>query len=77
MTTPEFVHCGHCKKEVRYHFDPVNHWRHLLTSVLSLGLWFPIWMCVTFGPSKICDECGAPIWSDPPAKSGALRRNAS
>ena len=68
MVNSESIHCSHCKKEVSYHFDPIDHWRQLLFTLLSLGLWLPIWICLTFAPSKICDECGNPIWNDPPAK---------
>ncbi len=77
MSSSESLYCGHCKKEVHYHLDPVKHGKHLLVSVLSLGLWFPIWMCAIFAPSKICDECGSPIWNDPAAKPVSARRNGS
>ncbi|NLS98139.1 MAG: hypothetical protein GXX96_38910 [Planctomycetaceae bacterium] len=69
MSKSDTACCNHCNKEVHYHYDPINHWWHLLLSICSLGLWLPIWACVTFGPSKICDECGNPIWSDQPVKA--------
>ncbi len=69
MSKSEIAYCGHCKMEVGYHYDPVNHRKQLFMTVLSLGLWLPIWLCLTFGPSKICDECGEPIWNDQPTKA--------
>lgn len=75
MSQPESVYCAHCKKEIAYHYDPVNHGKHLLFSILSLGLWVPLWVCVTFAPSKICDECGQPIWSEASASPAPARRN--
>ena len=77
MSAPEFVYCGHCEKDVHYHYDPVNHLTHFVLSVCSLGLWLPIWVGVTVKPSKICDGCGNPIWSDPPSKPAVTRRNPS
>ena len=63
MIPTETVYCNHCKKDVRYHYDPVNHGKHLLLSIFTLGLWLPMWLCVTFRPTKLCNECGGPLWS--------------
>jgi hypothetical protein len=64
MNASQSVYCGHCKKNVPYHYDPVNHWMQLLLSVLTLGLWLPIWLTMSFRPTKLCNECGGPIWAD-------------
>ena len=68
MSNSESAYCGNCKKEVGYHYDPINHIKHLLLTICSLGIWLPIWVCVVVAPSKMCDQCGNPIWSDQPAK---------
>jgi len=65
MTDSDIVYCGNCRQNVSYHYDSVNHLQHFIISVLSLGLFFPLWMIATFAPSKICDTCGEPIWNDP------------
>ena len=76
MSKSKFAYCGRCKKEVGYHFDPVNHWLQLLLSIFSLGLWLPIWACMTFGPSKMCDQCRDPIWNEQPTKTANPSRGA-
>ncbi|OHB79525.1 MAG: hypothetical protein A2V98_05135 [Planctomycetes bacterium RBG_16_64_12] len=59
---PETVYCGRCKKHVSYHYDPVNHWKQLFLTVFTLSMWLPMWLCLTFCPTKLCDECGGPLW---------------
>ena len=51
-------------KEVQYHFDAVNHFAQLLLTVFTLGLWLPIWVCMVLRPTKLCDECDGPLWSE-------------
>ena len=62
MQKEQTVHCRNCGKQVGYHFDPVNHWKNLFITIISFGLWLPIWLTMTFGPTKLCDECNEPIW---------------
>lgn len=64
MSNPVTVYCGHCKKQVPYHFDPVNHWKQLLLAAITLGLWLPIWLCMVFSPTKLCNECNGPLWAE-------------
>ena len=64
MATAVAVYCGRCRKDVQHHYDPVNHWKQLLLTIITLGLWLPIWLCQVFGPTKLCNECGGPIWGD-------------
>ena len=54
--------CSRCKKEVHYHTDPVNHGKQLLLTLFTFGLWLPMWLCMVFSPTKVCDECDGPIW---------------
>jgi len=57
-----YKYCNTCEKKVSYHYDHVNHWKNLAITVFSLGLWLPMWLLMTFKPTKICDECNEPIW---------------
>ena len=58
------VYCDRCEKVVQYHYDPVNHWQQLVATVLTVGLWLPMWLIMTFAPTKLCDDCGGPIWHE-------------
>lgn len=62
MHKEQTVYCRHCEKQVGYHFEPVNQWKNLLISVITFGLWLPMWLIMIFGPTKICNECNAPLW---------------
>ena len=63
MSHPETAYCEQCHKEVAYHCNPVNHGKQLLISVITLGLWLPVWVCLTCCPTKLCDVCDNPLWS--------------
>ena len=62
MESVKTAYCSQCKKDVQYHFAPINHWKQLLLTIFSLSLWLPIWLCMTFGPTKLCNECDGPLW---------------
>jgi len=64
MANPKTVLCPRCKKKVQYHFDPVNHRKQLLLTIFTLGMWLPMWLAVAFSPTKLCNECGGPLWAD-------------
>lgn len=56
--------CNRCKKDVPYHFNSIDHTKQFLLTLASLGLWLPMWLCMTFSPTKMCDQCDSPIWED-------------
>ncbi|MFH1378191.1 MAG: hypothetical protein ABIH86_05525 [Planctomycetota bacterium] len=62
MSDQQTVRCNHCGKTVGYHFDPINHKKNLFLTIVSFGLWLPIWLSMAFSPTKICNECKKPIW---------------
>ncbi len=64
MPSSDTAYCRRCMKEVQYHFDAVNHFAQLLLTVFTLGLWLPIWVCMVLRPTKLCDECDGPLWSE-------------
>jgi hypothetical protein len=61
------AYCLRCKKQVGYHYDPVNHWKQLLLTIGTVGLWLPMWICMTYSPTKLCNDCNEPIWDGIPA----------
>ncbi|NLE38236.1 MAG: hypothetical protein GX621_09455 [Pirellulaceae bacterium] len=56
--------CTHCNKNVSCHYNTINHKKQLLLSILTIGLWLPMWLGMMLCPTKLCDECGGPIWND-------------
>jgi hypothetical protein len=76
MESVQTVYCSKCKKHVPYHYDPINHGKQLLLSIFTLGLWLPIWFCMVFSPTKLCDQCGGPLW-DSGAEAAALAQRRS
>lgn len=64
MSESNTARCSHCNKNVQYHYNPVNHKKQLLLTFFTIGLWLPMWLGMTLCPTKLCDECGGPIWND-------------
>jgi hypothetical protein len=62
MERSETAYCSQCKRTVEYHFAPINHQKQLLLTIFTLGLWLPMWMCMVFSPTKLCNACDGPIW---------------
>ncbi|HOF40578.1 MAG TPA: hypothetical protein PLD73_10920 [Candidatus Hydrogenedentes bacterium] len=54
------VMCCHCGKSVTYHYDEVNHRQHMWLTILTLGLWGPMWLFDIVSKIKICDVCDKP-----------------
>ena len=52
------------RASVTFHVEPVSHLKQLGLSVLTLGLWLPMWIGMAVSPTKLCDECNEPLWSD-------------
>ncbi|MFA7231591.1 MAG: hypothetical protein WC071_10005 [Victivallaceae bacterium] len=57
------VYCKNCHKEVSYHCENIDHWKQLLITILTCGLWLPMWL-MAISPTKICNTCNEPIWKD-------------
>ena len=53
-------YCAHCQKDVMASGTTPSHLLHFFLSVLTFGLWVPIWILVAVG--KIggyrCTQCG-------------------
>lgn len=53
-------YCRSCRREVVAEADPVSHVLHFFVTLLTFGLWFPVWIIVTFfGRRWHCRHCGA------------------
>lgn len=59
---PKTIRCNHCGKMVEYHYDPINHRKNLILTIISVGLWLPIWLSLIFSRTKVCNVCNNPIW---------------
>ncbi len=55
-------YCDKCRKEVTFHYPPVNHKAHAIGSILTAGLWLPFWLFRCVARSRICDECNEIMW---------------
>ena len=54
--------CEHCRRLVAARKRPIRHLQHLKLCVITLGLWFPIWLLLCFSPREVvCSECGGTI----------------
>ncbi|HRU05168.1 MAG TPA: hypothetical protein P5137_05270 [Candidatus Brocadiia bacterium] len=60
--TTNVCRCNHCKKDVTFHVNPVNHLQQLLMTIFTLGLWLPMWIVSAVARPKICDACQKPIY---------------
>lgn len=55
--------CSHCQKNTMAIGNTPNHLLHLVLTILTAGLWLPIWILVCIG--KIggyrCSQCGSRV----------------
>ena len=64
MSEKKALRCSTCNKKVSYHFKKVNHMLQFFLSVVSCGIWLPVWMALLIKPTKFCDECNQPLWDE-------------
>jgi hypothetical protein len=55
------LYCSRCKTEVSYHQLPVEHHKEFFRTLVTVGLWLPMWLLATFVRTNICDACGNAI----------------
>ncbi len=55
------LYCGNCKKQVTWHLKKANHRNHFFIALVTLGMWIPMWIGVTFMKIKYCDICQSPL----------------
>lgn len=53
-------HCPSCDAHVMGIRNTPNHILHLLLSLVTMGLWLPVWLIVgaTSDPRYYCTQCG-------------------
>jgi hypothetical protein len=64
MSNETTCFCKHCNKTVTFHVEPVSHLKQFGLTVVTLGLWLPMWIGMAMSPTKLCNECNEPLWSD-------------
>lgn len=64
MSSDEMTLCRNCQRQVHFHCKPINHVQQFLCSVLTVGIWLPVWLAMTFCRTRYCDHCDEPIWRD-------------
>ena len=55
------MYCSHCGKNVTWHLEPMNHRPHMLLSLITVGLWLPMWFLFSLVKVKYCDLCKSPL----------------
>ena len=57
--------CTHCRREQTFIHAPLSNRFHLILTVVTFGLWLPVWAALLFGRSLRpwrCKQCG---WHKP------------
>lgn len=55
--------CPHCQKQVMAQGTKPNHILHVILSLVTLGLWLPVWLVITLAKSGgyRCTQCGTRV----------------
>lgn len=53
------MYCGECESFVRADSPSSSHVLHLLLSLISCGIWIPIWMLASSASDFRCSQCGS------------------
>lgn len=54
--------CPHCERRVSARRRTPSHLLHLILSLVSFGLWLPVWLIVAIGAGSghwLCSVCGS------------------
>ena len=52
-------YCPTCKTTVKAERAPTSHVLHLLLTLITAGLWLPVWIIVAMSASYTCAVCGS------------------
>lgn len=58
-------YCRNCEDFGPAEWDPVSHLLHLFLSLLTLGLWLPVWIWIGISGKRRCRACGSVAYSSP------------
>lgn len=63
MTEKYTAHCKNCQSETIHERPSTSHVLHLLLSVITVGLWIPVWILVALSNSNqgLCLTCGRKV----------------
>ncbi len=59
------AHCPHCRGESIFIHARVSNRRHLVLTVLTGGIWFPVWAALLLGKCLRPWRCGVCGWHKP------------
>lgn len=52
-------YCRSCRRDVVAEADPVSHVLHFFLTLVTVGLWFPVWLLALGSRRWHCRYCGA------------------
>jgi len=57
------AYCSNCQKQVLAQGTKPNHILHLLLTIVTGGIWAPIWLLITFmnAGNYRCNQCGSRV----------------
>ncbi len=64
-------YCPQCKTETIQALRPISHLLHLAMSVITMGLWIPVWIVLACSPLANCTICGSRAYSSRISHKGA------
>jgi hypothetical protein len=65
--------CPGCQSHVLVDAPEINHTRHLLLTLLTLGLWFPVWWVISIRGVGRCPRCRRTVsFPRPPVIAAAV-----
>ncbi|MGA3170614.1 MAG: hypothetical protein ABSE62_06335 [Chthoniobacteraceae bacterium] len=59
------AHCSHCRCERLFVHARLEVRRHLIITILTTGLWLPVWAALFFSKSLRPWRCGVCQWHKP------------
>lgn len=68
--------CETCQDMVRGDWSGPNHILHLLLSIVTVGLWLPVWLILSLGGGYHCNHCGHAVRAHRPPTQLQLRSAA-
>lgn len=55
------LYCSRCKCEVTYTVAPLDHKKELMRTIITCGIWLPMWLLMSFARTRTCNQCGNAI----------------
>ena len=58
------AYCKVCRDYRPCEWDRHSHGLHLMLSLLTLGLWVPVWLLIALSGKRRCRECGSRAYAN-------------